>query len=276
MSKVLTFIIYKQLDKKGIKMECGQITYEKLAEHLNKLPGGFRPSSTGAHIRLLKVLFTEEEAKLATKLTLKRKTAKEIAQIASLSETSTETLLEKMVKKGLIFSSQPEKGTTLYQVIPWVVGIYEFQMKNFTDEFREAVNEYYGTRVPREKPWEPQLRTIPIGKSIEPTLEILSYEQVEKLVEEHDTFAVAPCICRTHARANGGGCDAPLETCLCFGEFADYYVKIADAEYITKEEVKNKIAEANKANLVLNPSNSKRAAFICCCCGCCCGILSIS
>jgi len=37
--------------------------YTNLAEHLDKLPGGFPPSETGAEIRLLERLFTPEEAR---------------------------------------------------------------------------------------------------------------------------------------------------------------------------------------------------------------------
>jgi len=33
------------------------------------------------------------------------------------------------------------------------------------------------------------------------------------------------------------------------------------------------LAKADKANLVLQPSNSKEISFLCTCCGCCCGVL---
>ena len=39
--------------------------YQKLANHLDNLPGGFAPSDTGAELRLLKRLFTPEEAELS-------------------------------------------------------------------------------------------------------------------------------------------------------------------------------------------------------------------
>jgi len=247
--------------------------YPRLAEHLDSLPGGFSPSKTGAHIRLLKKLFTPEEAELATLLTLDQEDAETIAGRAGLSATQTEKLLDDMAMKGLIFSVKPPGGPTLYQAAPWVIGIYEFQVNNLNENLIEALNEYWRTTESREEPWKPQLRTIPIGQSIEPTLEVLPYEQVEKLVEENDTFAVAPCICRTIEKKQGRGCDAPIETCLIFGDFADFYVKTGLGRYIDKTEMKKKIAEANEANLVLNPTNSKRVSAICCCCGCCCGVL---
>jgi hypothetical protein len=36
--------------------------YRDLAKHLDRLPGGFPPSETGAEIRLLERLFTPDEA----------------------------------------------------------------------------------------------------------------------------------------------------------------------------------------------------------------------
>lgn len=247
--------------------------YHRLAEHLDRLPGGFSPSKTGAHVRLLKKLFTPEEAELATHLTLKQEDAKTIAKSVKLPALKAEKLLDEMAMKGLIFSVQPQKGPTLYQAAPWVIGIYEFQVNNLNEDLLEGLNEYWSTTESREKPWKPQLRTIPIGQSIESTLEVLPYEQVEKLIEANDTFAVAPCICRTIEQKLGRGCDAPIETCLIFGEFADFYVKTGLGRYIDKTEMKKIIAEANEANLVLNPTNSKRVSAICCCCGCCCGVL---
>jgi len=36
--------------------------YQKLAEHLDRLPGGFITTDPGVALRLLKLLFTPEEA----------------------------------------------------------------------------------------------------------------------------------------------------------------------------------------------------------------------
>jgi len=71
----------------------------------------------------------------------------------------------------------------------------------------------------------------------------------------------------------GGGCDAPEESCLMFGEWADYYVRGGWGRSIDRSEVMEILARADAANLVLQPSNSKDSVFICCCCGRCCGVL---
>jgi Pyruvate/2-oxoacid:ferredoxin oxidoreductase delta subunit len=42
---------------------------------------------------------------------------------------------------------------------------------------------------------------------------------------------------------------------------------------IDEEEALAILKKADKEGLVLQPSNSQKAANICCCCGCCCGVL---
>jgi Na+-translocating ferredoxin:NAD+ oxidoreductase subunit B len=81
------------------------------------------------------------------------------------------------------------------------------------------------------------MRTIPVGRSIAPHLEVLPYEQVGELVQAQDRFAVAPCVCRRKARMLGGGCAAPEESCLVFGNWADAYVQEGRGRRIDRAEV---------------------------------------
>jgi len=247
--------------------------YRRLAEHLDRLPDGFAPSEGGADIRLLRRLFTPEEAELALHLTLEREEAGAIAARAHLTEEAARERLEEMARKGLIFSAEAE-GRVLYQAAPFVIGIYEFQVNRLSDGFLRDLGEYWSTVKEREEPrMMSQLRTIPVNESVDTRLEVLPYENVYALVEAHDNFAVAPCICRSRAKKLGRGCDAPIESCLIFGDFADYYVRTGRGRRISKDEVKELLVKADEANLVLNPTNSMLVSAICCCCGCCCGIL---
>jgi electron transport complex protein RnfB len=54
--------------------------YQNLAEHLDRLPEGFGTSDSGADLRLLRRLFTPEEAELATQLTLDAEPAEVITE----------------------------------------------------------------------------------------------------------------------------------------------------------------------------------------------------
>jgi electron transport complex protein RnfB len=247
--------------------------YQKLREHLDSLPDGFRPAENDADIRLLQNLFTPEEAELATNLTLTREDTGAIAARINLPVSEVEQRLKVMADKGLIISLETD-GKIIYQAAPWVIGIYEFQVNRLSDDFLQSMDDYYESIIPVQRPETiPQMRTIPINQSIDSTLEILPYEKVEELVDAHEKFAVANCICRARAKKLGRGCDAPMETCLLFGDFADFYTRTGRGRAIDKTEIKRLIEEANNANLVLNPTNSKFVSAICCCCGDCCGIM---
>jgi len=249
--------------------------YRKLAAHLDTLPEGFSSNDPEADLRLLERLFSEEEAALAVHLTLERDSAETIAHRAGLPLGEAEECLKTMAQKGLIFSVQAVDSPALYQAVPFVIGIYEFQVNNLSKGLvRDLAYHWRAGLKESAPPAPPQIRTIPIGKSIETQMDVFSYEQVNQLVQSKTRFAVAPCICRRTAKMTGSGCDAPEESCLVFDEWADFYVQGGRGHEITQAEVYEILERADAANLVLQPSNSQDPSFICCCCGCCCGILN--
>jgi len=249
--------------------------YRRLAEHLDRLPDGFPPCETGEDLRLLEHLFAPEEAELAVHLTLDQEKAEVIAGKAGLPLAQVAPRLDEMAQKGLIFAARSSDGTSLYQAAPLVVGIYEWQIKNMSQELLDDFLAYWST-AKEMPPVEtiPQMRTIPVGQSIDRHLEALPYEQVNELVKSNDRFAVTICICRRTAKMRGKGCQAPEESCLIFGDWADYYVRTGRGRSIDRSEVLKILAKADATNLVLQPSNSKTIEFICTCCGCCCGVLA--
>ncbi len=249
-------------------------TYQRLAQHLDQLPDGFPPSSTGADLRLLERLFTPEEASLAIHLTLEREPAQVIADRAGLPLDRVQPRLDEMAQKGLIFAAQAEDGSSLYQAVPMVVGIYEMQINNLSQELLDDFHAYWSSTIERSQVETiPQMRIIPVGESIEQRPEALPYEQVRELVKGNDRFAVATCICRHSAKMMGGGCQAPEESCLIFGDWADFYVRTGRGRSVSRSEMITLLEKADAAYLVLQPSNSRKIEFICCCCGCCCGVL---
>ncbi|MCE5259884.1 MAG: 4Fe-4S dicluster domain-containing protein [Chloroflexi bacterium] len=248
--------------------------YRRLAEFLDTLPGGFAPTSGDADINLLAGLFSEPEAELGPCLSLELEPAAAIAAHAALPEEETTQLLEGMAAKGLILSVAAEGAPTLYRAIPFAFGIYELQINNLTPELRRNLEAFWSSQKQRQMaPTIPQMRVIPIGESLETRLEVLPYEQVEALLQAQEHFAVAPCICRQRARIAGHGCDVPEESCMMFGEWAQYYARTGRGRAIERDEARAILARANAANLVLEPSNSQDIAFLCSCCGCCCGVL---
>ena len=81
--------------------------YERLAQHLDDLPGGFPRTHSGVEIRILRRLFHPEFAKLAVHLTLIPEEARVIARRAKIPVEEAAQRLEDMFKKGLIVGIYP-------------------------------------------------------------------------------------------------------------------------------------------------------------------------
>jgi NAD-dependent dihydropyrimidine dehydrogenase PreA subunit len=159
--------------------------------------------------------------------------------------------------------------------IHWAIGIYEFQLNRLDPEIIHDFEEF-GRAWFDQTAWDkaPQLRTIPVGESIDARLEVLPYERAEDLVRTQSRLAVAPCICRKERQMAGEGCDKPMETCLVMGGAATYYVENGLGRAIDQEEALAILQLAEETGLVLQPGNARDAVNICACCGCCCGILT--
>ena len=179
-----------------------------------------------------------------------------------------------MIKKGLIFSIYRESKPPLYMALQFIVGFWEFQVNKLERELVQEFEEYLPFYSDYSIGWKmPQLRTIPVGKSISTQTEVMLYERAEELVRAQKTFAVSNCICRQEHHILGNGCDKPEESCMSFGMAAEIVVRTGRGRAISQEEALAILNRAEEAGLVLQPANAKKAVFICTCCGCCCGIL---
>jgi len=248
--------------------------YKKLAQHLDNLPGGFPPTKTGVELRILRRLFTPEEAELAVHLSLIAEEPPVVARRAKVPIEEAAWRLEEMARKGLIFRVESEGRPARYRALQYVIGIWEFHVNDLDVELIRNMNEYIPSLFDVQI-WKkaPQLRTIPVGRSISTELKVLPYEKVETLVQAQKKFLVAPCICRREHKMVGKGCDKPQETCLVFGIAADYYERNGLGRVIDKQETLEILKKADEAGLVLQPSNAEEIVNICCCCGCCCQVL---
>jgi len=248
--------------------------YKKLAKYLDDLPGGYPPTESGVELRILRRLFTPEEAELALKVSLVPEAPSRIAKRAKLSEEEAADRLETMAKKGLIYRIKRKEGPSHYMAANFVIGIWEFHVNDLDLELIRDFNEYVPELMDFET-WQksPQLRTVPINASLDVKLETLPYEDAVAMVEREERFLEADCICRKEHRMVGEGCDKPEGCCLIMGRGVEYYQENGLGRVITKDEALDILKTADKTGLVLQPSYSQKAANICCCCGCCCQVL---
>jgi ferredoxin len=247
--------------------------YTRLREHLDRLPAGFPATESGVELRILKRLFTADEADLALNVGMKLEPASAIAARAGLPEAEAAGRLRQMSRKGLIFSIEEPDRPHVYMAAQFVIGIWEYHVNDLDPEFIREMDEYLPTLAQAAFTRVPQLRTIPIGTSVAAAMEAMPYEQAEELVRRQTKFLVAPCICRREHRIKGAGCDKLAEACLVFGYGADYYARNGLGRYISLEETLGILKKAEEQGLVLQPSNAQEIVNICCCCGDCCQVL---
>ena len=249
--------------------------YHKLARHLDGLPGGFPPTESGVELRILQRLFTPEQAGLAVHLTPIPEPARVLARRAGLSVATTKSLLEEMSRRGLIMSLELRSGwPRQYLAAQFVIGIWEFNVNNLDQEFVRDMHDYMPSLFNPEA-WgkSPQIRTIPISRSLPLDHSILPYDRAEEIIRAQKRFLVAPCICRREQAMVGLGCQRPEESCLVFGLAADYYLHLGVGRSIDRSETLDILCRGEEQALVLQPGNTRAPLNICLCCGCCCGVL---
>ncbi len=264
-------------------MEPNDQAYIKLQKHLDNQAVGFPATRTGAEIKLLKHIFTPQEAQIATFLSYKPEPVETIWDRIRPLVDSAEQLeqhLDRIQKKGGI-ETKIKSGKKLYCNAPLVVGMFELQIGRLTPEFVKDFNEYTSNRkfgIEFLSTELPQMRTIPVAKSIQPQHQASTFDEVTTLIQQADApFVIIECICRKKKSMEGKTCKITdrKETCLAIGSTAQTVLLSGNGKEISKEDALSIIEENQAQGLVLQPSNTKKAEFICSCCGCCCGMLGI-
>ena len=102
-------------------MDIEKKIYKELQRHLDKQPVGYPATKSGAEIRILKRLFTPEEARLAMYLSYKPETAIQVYGLAKGMEMSLrdiENMLDRMLRKGAIGHTEKKERitSTLYRL----------------------------------------------------------------------------------------------------------------------------------------------------------------
>jgi len=248
--------------------------YEKLRARLDDLATGYPATESKIEIRMLKRLFTEEEAKLYMQLSPFLEKPQAVAERLNRDADELEPILERMAQKGLLFRKR--KGDLVrYSAVPYVVGIFEHQLGRMDEAFARDHEEYFETAFGQtiQSFKTPVLRTVPINRQLVADYPIAPFEDVLQIIESQRKIAVAPCICRTTTRLAGKECDKPVENCFSFGSHAEYYVENGMGRYITIDEAKDIVKKNEEAGLVMQPFNSQKVGGMCSCCGDCCGVL---
>jgi Na+-translocating ferredoxin:NAD+ oxidoreductase subunit B len=248
--------------------------YQRLAEKLNELPHGFPATESGVELKILRKIFTPEEAEMTLKLRPIPESAEAVAQRLGIPLAEMQDILDDLVLKGQIGSSKMY-GQQVYMMVPFVIGIYEFQLDRMDKEFADMMAEYGPSLMGVLGKFAPALtRVIPINAQIEAKHQVHRYEDLKTTLEHAKSFQLMECICRKERALHGEPCKHPTEVCLGFSEHEGAFEKNPRGRTISKEEALKVIALADEEGLVHATFNVKSGqVFVCNCCSCCCGIL---
>jgi len=249
--------------------------YQKLRKKLDTNPIGLSESSEQK--KILRIMFTPEEAEFALKLPTRDETLEEIAVSLNEDPQVLKDKLEKMARKGTVFRIEKE-GKIMYRLLPSVIGFWETPFwpgkhdqraktlgpiwsKYFNNGFLDEVCDRE-TKV---------VRVIPLDIAIAPTTQIIPLEDLMELVKQTSYRVVAHCPCRLMRIYEGKGCGHTTENCLHFEDMGHYMVEHGLGREISLEETINILRKANEEGLVHVTENRKGIiSVICNCCRECC------
>ena len=237
---------------------------------------------SGVEQRILRRLFSPEEARAALALTHRFEsmdTISERAITAGMAPGEIPGVIQGMVKKGTVFA-RGEGADRRYSLVPYVVGMYEFQLKDLTAGlYDDTVSfmkqgfaaDYLTTAVP-------QMRVIPVNRSVTAQMSIATYDEIRALIEQAgERISVAACICKKAQDIKGEPCAATemRELCIALRDYSDTYRRQGWGKPLSSAEALTLLDKAERQGLVLQTSNEQVPQFVCACCGCCCGILGM-
>jgi Na+-translocating ferredoxin:NAD+ oxidoreductase RNF subunit RnfB len=247
------------------------------------MPVGFPAGRSGVELRILKRLFTPEQARIALGLEYKFRNIEEIAQrmeAVGVSISDLESKLAGMADAGVVFCKK-QNGESLYATMPFIVGMLEMQESRLTRDLLSDTRQYFvdGFAAAYLRAQPPQMRVIPVQRSIAASHRISSYDELKKLISEAGgRIRIGECMCRKGASIAGRQCKATTrkETCMAFRDFADMFGRTGWGRAISEEEALEIAAKNEEEGLVFQPGNEQSPQFICACCADCCGILRMA
>ena len=257
-----------------------QKPYKDLADRLNSTPNGFPPTDDGTELRLLEKLYTPLEAAIASQLRLTPETIEQIynrldtagSQIKDAKELKAQ--LKQMARNGLIAVERTSAGLA-FGLLPFVVGIYEYQAGRIDSELAQLFEEYYHQAFGEALSVEPAFhRVVPVNETITHGIEIRPHENVVEIVNNAQAWGVLDCICRVQKKLIGDPCQHPIDVCMAMSQKPGAFNNNAHIRSLTREQALEVLVRAAEAGLVHSVSNTREGnSYLCNCCTCSCGIL---
>ncbi len=261
--------------------------YRRLIARLDEGPVRFpEPADPAAHQGwqdILEILFTPEDARVASQLPVRPASAEAIAERVGIPVAELRPRLDGMCDRSVVIDIiDPRDGRTRYALAPPVVGFIEFSLMRATDHIpkkrmAQALSAYAHddpTFAREAFGFETKLgRTLVHESSLSdgPLPDVLDWERASQVVEGASAWAVSLCCCRHEALHAGRSCDAPMDNCLSLNGGAEFVARHGFGRRLGKAEALAVLQDARARGLVQIADNvADRPTFMCNCCGCCC------
>lgn len=238
-----------------------------------------------ALMRILQLLFTPDEADLASRIPTTFTSLRRLARRSGVAEDRLAAMVTGMAERGLIFDMEHE-GERYVALAPVVIGFFEFTFMRAREgypmeELARLFDEYFfegagfagavfagQTQIGRSLVRE---EALPAGDHTE----VLDWERASQIVATARSHAVSLCACRHHAEHAGHPCAHPQRTCLSLNIGAELLARQGIAEPITRGEAMQILEQSKAAGLAQTGDNVQRnVSYICNCCGCSCGMMN--
>jgi NAD-dependent dihydropyrimidine dehydrogenase PreA subunit len=235
-------------------------------------------------MKILAMLFSPEEAVLATRLPHTFTSLEALSRNLGLPGGQLSDQLTDMARRGLVFDIE-HQGQRYFILSPVVIGFFELTfMRTRPDvpmkELARLFETYfYDTDSFARSHFQgrTQLFRSLVREEALPdndATEILDWERATRIVSSASAVSVGICQCWHTAQHLGQACDRPTEVCLSFNYAAESVGRNGIARPITKDEAMNILGRCKEAGLAQTGDNVQRqVAFICNCCGCCCHVM---
>jgi ferredoxin len=254
--------------------------YSMLADRLNRYPQGAPPSER--LFKILRMLFSEKEAQLASLMPIRPFTAKRASRIWKMDLASTQKVLDELADRAILVDID-ENGKSVYVLPPPMAGFFEFSlMRVRSDIDQKVLSELFYEYMNIEEDFIRELFTqgqTQLGRTFvhepvlskENELHVLDYERATEVIKRATHRAVGICYCRHKMYHMERACKAPQEICMTFNNTAGSLIKHGYARSIEKKACLDLLQVAYDHNLVQFGENIReKVNFICNCCGCCC------
>jgi len=254
--------------------------YSRLVDRLNRFPQGAPPSKLLNQI--LKLLFSEKDAELVSRLPIKPFTSKQASRIWQMDLAKAQNILDQLAGRAILVDID-QNGESVYVLPPPMAGFFEFSLMRMRHDIdQKLLSELFYQYLNVEEDFirelftrgETQLGRVFVHEPVlsnENALHVLDYERATDVIQNASHRAISTCYCRHKMYHMNKACEAPMEICMTFNTAAASLIKHGHARRVDAVEGRELLHQAYANNLVQFGENVReRVNFICNCCGCCC------